>query len=284
MFPMVICIVMTIGSVGTVWASHLSHGSSMLVLASDPYKKLIRLDEIASSLYIAAYTNNRQSGYNQVQQLQGMLDAGLSFLPGYHEGWALLEGDAQFIRETLLSGTTRTGWLLEAARIRLATDALIRQEHALWLQYERLMQDDMLRVQRAWKRPTGDGAVAARAAMNSLQEHHERIAPTLALLYGSHYSEEMKERIRYTNQLLEATTVSAANEAMVNHSLKALNESITRLFDQNGRREALPAIAPFAAANPVKWTLFLGAVISAVLAYSGWRKYKADPFGVKPLA
>ncbi|CAM3971787.1 sporulation protein YpjB [Paenibacillus alkaliterrae] len=282
--PFIICIVMMIGSAGAVWgnASLLSQYSP--VLSSGPYKQLTRMDELASSLYQAAYTNNRQAGYVQVQQLQRILEGELKYSAGMPEGWRVMEQDARFIEQTLISGATTADWLMEAARLRLATDALVRPEHALWLQYENIMLDDLSRVEKAWKRQTGDGAIAARAAMNSLQKHAERIEPSIAMMYGIMHGSELMERIRYTNQLLESKSLSALNADMVTHSLKSLKEAITRVYDQGGRADVLPAVAPLGAANPLSWTLFLGAIISAVLTYSGWRKYKTNPFGVKPLS
>lgn len=281
--PFVICIVMTIGSVGAVWGGTVSLNPYISILSASPYKQLSRLDETATALYEAANSNNRQAGFLYVQQLQQMIEGDLINYSGKIEGWAALKQDAKAIEQTLTSSAAYPGWLMEAARIRLATDAIVRPDHALWLQYESIMLDDLSRVEKAWKRQTGDGAIAARATMNSLQEHAKRIEPAINMIHGSMHGAELNERIRYTNQLLESKPLNTINEVMVNHSMKALKTAIIRMFDQSGRSEAVPAVAPLATANPLSWTLFLGTIISAVLTYSGWRKYKTNPFGVKPL-
>lgn len=281
--PFVICIVMTIGSAGAVWGDSAALSPYISILSTSPYKQLSRLDETANALYEAANTDNRQAGFLHVQQLERMIKGELKGKSGKMEGWAAIEQDARAIEQTITSSDTSSGWLKEAARIRLATDALVRPEHALWLQYESIMLDDLSRVEKAWKRQTGDGAIAARATMNSLQEHAERIEPAISMIYGSMHGAELIERIRYTNQLLESKKSHPLNEVMINHSLKALNNAIVKMFDHGGRAEVVPAIAPLATANPLSWTFFLGAIISAVLTYSGWRKYKNNPFGVKPL-
>ncbi|RCW51084.1 sporulation protein YpjB [Paenibacillus prosopidis] len=281
--PFVICIVMTIGSAGAVWGDSAALSPYISILSTSPYKQLTRLDETANALYEAANTDNRQAGFLHVQQLERMIKGELKGKSGKMEGWAAIEQDARAIEQTIRSSETSSGWLKEAARIRLATDALVRPEHALWLQYESIMLDDLSRVEKAWKRQTGDGAIAARATMNSLQEHAERIEPAISMIYGSMHGAELNERIRYTNQLLETKKSSPLNEVMINHSLKALNTAIVKMFDHSGRAEVMPAVAPLATSNPLSWTFFLGAIISAVLTYSGWRKYKNNPFGVKPL-
>lgn len=281
--PFVICIVMTIGSAGAVWGDSAAFSPYISILSTSPYKQLSRLDETANALYEAANTDNRQAGFLHVQQIERMIEGELKGKTGKMEGWAAIKQDANAIEQIITSSEASSGWLMEAARIRLATDALVRPEHALWLQYESIMLDDLSRVEKAWKRQTGDGAIAARATMNSLQEHAKRIEPAISMIYGSMHGAELNERIRYTNQLLETKKSSALNEVMINHSLKALNNAIIKMFDHSGRAEVVPAVAPLTTANPLRWTFFLGAIISAVLTYSGWRKYKNNPFGVKPL-
>ncbi|MCA0754389.1 hypothetical protein KP806_04960 [Paenibacillus sp. N4] len=280
--PFVICIVMTIGSAGAVWGSSFDAGPNADVTAMNLQSELSRLDELAGSLYHAANINNRQAGYAYLQQLQRLLEGGQR-PGGMNEGWEFMKLDSDAIGRALVSGDAAAGWTREAARLRLAADALVRPDHALWLQYESLMLDDLSRVEKAWKRQTGDGAEAARAALGSLQSHADRIEPAVAILFGSMHAAELKGRIRYTNQLLESGTMSPSSEHLVNQSLKSLNASVIRLFDRSGSVEVEPAVAPIAAANPIKWTLMLGAVISAVLTYTGWRKYKAEPYGVKPI-
>lgn len=282
--PFVICILMTTGLAGTVWGgAPADKAFSANQFSTSSFDQLQRLDQIASSLYEAAFANNRQAGYQYVQQLQHVIANELKNASGQSEGWLVIGQDAAAIEKTLLNSQTGSGWLMEAARIRLASDALVRPEHALWLQYEKVMLDDLTRVEKAWKRQTNDGAVAARAAMRSLEEHAGRIRPALTLLYGSKYEAETGERIRYTNLLLEASANNRTNDATVDRSITALKEAVMRLFEQSGRVDSMPAIAVVPTSNPLSWTLFMGALISAILTYSGWRKYKANPFGVKPI-
>ncbi|WP_028610558.1 sporulation protein YpjB [Paenibacillus harenae] len=282
--PFVICIVMTIGGAGAVWGSSSSLDRLTSIFSPQSQMQLSRMDEIANSLYQAAYTNNRQAGFQYVQQLQRMIGGELKYAAGNRDGWESMKQDADAIKLKLTSRGAHSVWLQEAARIRLAADALSRSDHALWLQYESVMLDDLTRLEKAWKRQTDDAAEAARASMNSLQEHAVRIEPAISLLYGSMRYTELSERIRYTNQLLDSAKSSSGNEAMVEQSLKALKFSIYRIFEQSGAEASLPAVAPPAAAHPLGWTLFLGAIISAVLTYSGWRKYKMNPFDSKPLS
>jgi sporulation protein YpjB len=281
--PFVLCIVMTIGYVNLVWGSGAALQAYATMLTPDPGKQVQRLDDIASSLYEAAYTNNRQAAYQYVQQLQQMVDGELKYSSGNADGWVAVEKDARAIEKALVNGSIGTSWFLEAARLKLASDALARPENALWLQYEKIMLDDISRVEKAWKRQTDDGAIAARAVMISLEQHAKRIKPAVSILYGSKHEAELTERIQYTNRLLEASRNDKNNNARINRSLLELKETLVRLFNQNQLEADVPVVAAVPISNPLRWTLFLGAFISAILTYTGWRKYKTNPFGVKPL-
>lgn len=282
--PFVVCIVMTIGYANLVWGSGASLQAFASRLTPDPSKQVQRMDNIASSLYEAAYTNNRQAAYQYVQQLQQLVDGELKYAAGNAEGWQAVERDANTIEKTLVKGSLGTSWFVEAARIKLTADALARPNNALWLQYEKIMLDDISRVEKAWKRQTDDGAIAARAVMISLEKHSDRIKPAVSMMYGSKHGTELMERIQYTNRLLEASRKDKNNVASINRSMLELKDTLTRMFNQNQLEADVPVVAAVPISNPLRWTLLLGAFISAILTYTGWRKYKENPFGVKPIS
>lgn len=282
--PFVVCIVMTIGYANLVWGSGASLQAFASRLTPDPSKQVQRMDNIASSLYEAAYTNNRQAAYQYVQQLQQLVDGELKYAAGNAEGWQAVERDANTIEKTLVKGSLGTSWFVEAARIKLTADALARPNNALWLQYEKIMLDDISRVEKAWKRQTDDGAIAARAVMISLEKHADRIKPAVSMMYGSKHETELMERIQYTNRLLEASRKDKNNVASINRSMLELKDTLTRMFNQNQLEADVPVVAAVPISNPLRWTLLLGAFISAILTYTGWRKYKENPFGAKPIS
>ncbi|MFF2482188.1 sporulation protein YpjB [Paenibacillus sp. NPDC058071] len=245
-------------------------------------QSLLRLDKTAEQLYQAAYTNNRQAGYKYVQQLEKQMDSvSLRDVAGQSEGWRLLEDSVSAVEASLHGGRSGTSWMLEAARIHLTTDALIRPQHALWLQYEKLMLEDLQRVKRAWNRQTGDGAAAARAAMDSFTAHLAKIEAAAAVQRPGERIAQLKERMRYTNVLLDAGVRGQSKQDWTEDSIADLRDSLVRLFDDGLAGNEEPAFSPVAEARPIAWVLLLGAVISGVLAYNGWRQYKYRPYGIK---
>lgn len=281
--PLILCVVMTIGSAGAAWGSMLPVAVPAAIPGGEAYNQLLRLDEIAAALYDAANDNNRQAGYIQLQKLFRLIDRDAQSSYGSEAGWSIIREDAALIEHALEKGVAGSGWLYLAARIRLAVDAAVHQERALWLQYESLLLDDVVRVKQAWKRQSGDNPAAARAMMHSLIAHVERIEPASRMSGSLARAQQLKERAVYTDKLLEAyRDTGEGNAAEIDASIRALEHAVLTLFQDAEGAQSVPAIASPATSNPIGWALFLGAVISAVLAYSGWRKYKQNPFDIKP--
>lgn len=283
--PFVLCIVMSLGSAGIVWNDAAAKSGSIFFIADSPYEQLYRLEETAAALYEAAFVNNRQAAYAQLQKLNRYLDKDMLYAYGQEEGWAAIRKDIAVIEDALAKGVAGSGWIYNTARIKLAVDAVIRPNAALWLQYESLLLDDMMRVKQASKRQAGNAANAALAMMNSLQEHARRIEPAAAMAVDPIRADELMERIVYSSKLLEAKRDSGRiNGANIDQSFVGLELAIKRLFQEGNGALAVPAIAVPATSHPMSWALFIGTIICAVLTYTGWRKYKREPYGIKPLS
>ncbi|GKU79516.1 sporulation protein YpjB [Paenibacillus sp. L3-i20] len=284
--PFVICLFMTIGSAGAVWGSASPDGSLVYMFSNSPYQELYRMEETATALYNAAYQNNRQGAYAEMQKLQKHIGNDMLTSYGTSQGWAALSSDADLIQAALSSGDKNSNWIEHAVRIRLGTDALVRGKHGLWFQYENLLIDDITSVHKAWKRGQGNHLTAAQAMMKSVSLHAVRIE-SAALLTGNELRmNELMKRIEYTNRLLEArklTLYDSAVDKKIEESLDGISSAIKGIFLSADHAQVLPAIVLPAAPNPLKWALFLGTIISAVLTWTGWRKYKQHPYGVKSL-
>ncbi|NIK67742.1 sporulation protein YpjB [Paenibacillus sp. BK720] len=280
--PLFLCIVMTVCSVTAAKAfpaDLIGTGH-----ANESRNELLRLDETAAALYEAAYTNNRQAGYKYVQQLDKLMNKSDIRQAGQAAGWKLMDESIASITYTLKNGKVTSDWLTAAARIHLTTDALLRPDHALWLQYEKVMLEDLERVNRSWNRQTDDGAIAARAAMNSFNQHLSRIEAAASMQRPTERIDELRDRMQYTNVLLEAGMKGQTKQDWTDNSISDLEFSVNRLFDNGQPQDEEPVVAPIGEAHPISWILLLGAIIMAVLTYTGWRKYKQQPYGVKPLS
>jgi hypothetical protein len=231
--PLIVCLMMTAGSAGVVWGSASPEWSYTFLSADSPYRQLYKLDETAAALYTAAYANNRQAAYAELQQINNLLDNAMLRGYGTSEGWASLTKDTAAIEHALSRGAHHHLWMEQAVRVRLGTDALVGGEGALWLQYEGLLQDDLMSVRKAWKRQTDDSAVAARAMLEGLERHAHRIE-TAALYAGdSIRMSELLARIAHTDRLLESSTgleTDTSREEEIERSLSGIESAINGVF------------------------------------------------------
>ncbi|WP_341278139.1 sporulation protein YpjB [Paenibacillus sp. FSL H8-0537] len=283
--PILLSIAMLLGSVSATWAYAGEQPlGARQAEAVDAEVLMRRFEEAANSLYKASYADNRQAGYKYVQQLERLLPQLETGIEGRPAGWIMLQQSIQAVSEELLSKRQPAGWLATSARIHLTADAMLRPASGLWMQYERVMLEDVSRVRKAWKRPYEERAAAARAAIDNLSAHLALVEGPAFMLRPEGRTAELHERIRYTNVLLSAGPQDQAQASRVDEALTQLGAAVSRLFtDKPQSVVEEPALAPPASANPVSWTLLLGAIIMAVLAYKSWRKYKQQPYGIKPL-
>ncbi|MGG4142818.1 sporulation protein YpjB [Paenibacillus algorifonticola] len=283
--PIVLCIAMLLGSVSATWAYAGEQPlGTRQAQAADAEELMRRFEEAAHSLYKASYADNRQAGYKYVQQLERLLPQLETGIEGRPAGWAKLQQSIRAVSDELLSKKQSVAWMESSARIHLTADAMLRPASGLWMQYERVMLEDVSRVRKAWKRPYEERADAARAVMDNLSAHLALVEGPAFMLRPEGRAKELQERIRYTNVLLSAGPKDQAQAGRVDEALTQLGAAVSRLFtDKPQTIVEEPALAPPASANPVSWTLLLGAIIMAVLAYKSWRKYKQQPYGIKPL-
>ncbi|MFD0586929.1 sporulation protein YpjB [Paenibacillus sp. GCM10027627] len=281
--PFVVCLVLTFGSAGIVWGGAIPSGNNSFLFTDRPYEELFRMDETATALYTAANTNNRQLAFAELQKLKRHFNNEMLRGYGTLPGWLALEQEWNAIEHALASGVKHSLWIEHAVRIRLGTDSLIAGNQALWLQYEKLLLDDIANVRQTWRAQSSDPALASAAMLQGLEMHATRIEAAASFSGDTLRMEELSERIRYTKQLLLSKNkmARANNGAAVESSIHAMENAINGIFSNAQAVSVEPIVTTAAFFSPVKWAFFLGTFISAVLSWTGWRKYKQRPYGIK---
>lgn len=291
--PFLICVFMTIGSVSVVWGNSGPILGTLLPASERPYEALYRLDETGAALYGAANENNRQFAYLQVQKLKKGLDNDIVRTYGTVEGWDKLASDLKVIDAALGGGYSNAEWRERAARVRLALDAVVGGSGSLWFQYKRLLQDDIQLIGQALKRSTDDREAAAEAALallGSMTAHVNRIELAAAISGQGLRMEELMQRMAYSEKLIKQTRQDSAGSSIahVRSALQSLDEALTAIegifrADIAADADAMPVLSPSTMVYPLQWSFFLGTLISAVLTFVGWRKYKQMPYGIKSI-
>ena len=157
---------------------------------------------------------------------------------------------------------------VNAARVRLAADALLHRPQPMWQQYYRVLRDDLEEMADAnAERRTED----VRAAYERFKRHFDIVRPSLLI---SRTPSEIERFTSLTASLDAAVRPTGVRFAQVETLLPALGA----LVDETFEREHEDAFVPVPdGQRPLLVTLVIGSVIVAVLLYAGWRKYRHDP-------
>lgn len=244
--------------------------------AANVNDKLETLEGLAAGFYLASVESNRQLAYAYVTKLKAMARLPELRAIGEPAGWEridqLLAASARALNRNVSAGE----WREEAARLKLAVDALAPGRHSLWLQYELLFREDLDRLQKAWARGGTSGAEAASAAMVQLKAHIDRMEAAASVGQSPQRIRLLQERIRYTSTLLAAAERGEANPRLVEGSFVLLADAADRVFETPGR----PAAAMVAGEPQTGWMVMLAVIVLSVLTYNGWRKFRHDRDGI----
>lgn len=254
--------------------------------------KAIRL---ADELYNAANKGNRQLAYTALVQLEREAHRSEVRAMGTSRGWRAFDASIESAKKAFTQKPNGEEAYLQAARLRLAIDALYRSS-PLWLQYQNVIQEDLERLRQAWVIEWEDRSSAELAALNVLRIHAERFE-VAALLERpeadvTHF-QDLMNRMEYA--IVYAVKSGGANER--NRTLDRvwleLQNSADVLFSDGPVAKAASGELPeAAAAGPATSrimppasgmagreqlaTMFIAAFVMGVLAFVGWQRYKFE--------
>lgn len=164
-------------------------------------------------------------------------------------------------------------WMKSAGKLRLATDSLAHAKDALWLQYYKVIREDLSVIsQYAGQKD----AAGVRRAYDSLIEHYELIRPSIIIQRKPADVNMMDSWISYAGGL-----VFSGDHVQVQKVVRQGEEMINILF---GKKKDEPALAPLGEVkNALVWQLVIIAFILAALSFAGYRKYRGQLYSAKPL-
>lgn len=228
-----------------------------------------QLNQIATSLYRNALDYNLSAVREDVEDLTRQVERfsfdGLTTVEGMH---ALTETIVE-VKEATASVQAASESLQHAsAKLRLAVDSLAHPDKPLWLQYYKILKEDLSSIeQKVMNEPGTD----ITANYMELESHYETIRPAAIIRRQPYEIERFDSWMSYLKGL---TMSNGAKGQDILGTLKQGDEFANALF---GREKDATAFVPFAA-GPEPWAanLFLGSAIVAVLAYVGYRKYRGN--------
>lgn len=233
---------------------------------SEPLKEL---DLAAEALYHDMQNGNVEGAHEQIEKVtqivQGLSFTGLTSVEGIH---ALTESIMD-VQQTLVKAEPSVEtWAVTSARLRLAINSLVHKNEAMWLQYHKIMVEDLKELAKA----RNEGSLAAvRGAFVSLHDHYEMIRPAAMIGKGSSSIVLMDSWISY---LERASADPSLEKAKWNQTLDQGTTLLNQLFGRNKDEPVLLPLNDFS--TPWRWTLLIGGWIAVALLYTAFRKYRTD--------
>lgn len=232
-------------------------------------EQLKQLEQVTEQLYQNMQQGNTEDANKKMTELidtlEGLSFRGLTSVEGIH---ALAESIMD-VRETIARvELDPEQWVITSARLRLAVNSLAHKENALWLQYYKIMENDLSVMNKA---RAGGNSIEFKKAFISLQSHYDVIRPAAIIQRDP---SEMNRFDSWMSYLTGLTQANPWNEETVKEAMRHRDAMLKGLF---GRKSDEPVFLPITGYNnPWYWTLLIGGWIVIALIYTGYRKYRAN--------
>lgn len=265
-------LLVTAGWGNPIWASPAANGQSESSPAASIQAKA--LNKEVEQLYRHVEEGNVQAVLEDIRRVSGLFEAssfqGLTGVEGIH---ALAESILEMKEATARATQEPQHWMVSAGKLRMAADSLIHDRDALWLQYYKVIRED-LRVMGQYAQQQDQAGM--RRAYDSLSEHYELIRPSVVIQRKPEDVNMMESWISYAGGL-----VASGDTAQVEKVVPQGEEMMNMLF---GKKKDEPALAPLGEVKePWTWQLVIAAFILAALTFAGYRKYRGQLYSAKPM-
>jgi len=284
--PSILSILCLICSATVVLGKQVMADELSYVVFDQSYERLKAIDMQAKDLYEFGNYNHKQAMYHSIQKLKQLLKDDQIKRYGTSKGWQQIEEDVITMEKALVKGSLRIQWQEPLNRIMLAIDSLMQTEHGPWLQYEALLLDDLRQVKQATKRLAGDRSEAASGMLSMMKLRVERMQPAAYMVGDEFRMNELKERMDQLSAFFSETIGvkwTSKQEELLQRSISGLELTIHEVFKQSEQTMIIPIGMERTNVAAINMALLLGAFISSLLAFAGWRKYKQNPYGIKPI-
>ncbi|WP_219836557.1 sporulation protein YpjB [Paenibacillus sp. R14(2021)] len=283
-----------LGSVVLLWLSTgcslNSQGFTMNSIQADApidgqrqSSSLNQLYSWSEQLYNAANDSNRQQAFLLLQRMESLAADGDIRKMGTQAGWQAFERSIQRAIQAMPQKGTSQVWYTETARLKLASDALLRPAAPLWLQYEGVLKDDTQRIRATWAAQAEGRLKAVQATISVYEEHVDRLEVAALMQRDRTDIDGIKAQLLYLERLVRAADAGEVRQDKVPAALASLESASARLFrgaeseDEAALTDATPpglSIGEQRRGGSQIAELFIAAFVMAVLGFAGWRKYR----------
>ncbi|AHV98060.1 sporulation protein YpjB [Paenibacillus sabinae] len=160
-------------------------------------------------------------------------------------------------------------WETAAARLRLAANSLTHPGQPMWLQYYKLIREDLNDMERS---AAGSDQAGWRTAVSRLQERYDTIRPAVIIARKPEEVNRFDAWLSYASGLASAARPPGREELM--DAVSNGREAARVMFGKEKDEPTLSLPLGPREYGPAGW---LGAgFILAALAYTGYRKYRGE--------
>lgn len=236
--------------------------------SAEQLQRIELLNETADDMYKKVMEGDLDGGRALLQQLSDQMTMiryeGLTTLEGMNALTGTVTQGKKVLNAVRIS---REEAEVAAAQIRLATDALSHPEQPIWLQYYKLLQDDVATVEQTAK----DRKLQElqKAAM-TLERHTSIVVPSLLISRDAVDVDKFHSLITFISG--QARGEKEPFQPVIN-LLPTVRQMIDKLFLKKDTTAFLPVVDD---SDPILWTFVIGSVIIAALSFAGWRLSKKD--------
>ena len=245
-------------------------------------RTLEQVNQLSEQLYSAANEENRQLAYSLIGRLETVAGDSVIRRSGMVQGWTAFDKSLEDAKLAIVQTGTSSSWYRQAARLKLASDALLRPEAPLWLQYEQVLSDDENRLQQAWQSQQEGHAEAAVVFLHIFREHIERFEVAALMQREASLLTNLKDRLDYTERLLHFTGEEGnIDPASIPQSFQALSLAISDLFASSSVTSSItvqsaPGVmtaSEYRAGREQLVIMYISAIVLGILAFAGWRRF-----------
>ncbi|MEW9698963.1 sporulation protein YpjB [Paenibacillus sp. SI8] len=258
----VVCISAACGAV--------TSSKSEAAVRDDPeqIQKMEFLNQIADEMYKKTMDGQVPEARNKLLQMSDQIPKikfeGATSVEGLHE---FTETITQAKRVYNAVNYSPEAGQAVVAKIRLATDALTHKNQPMWLQYYKVLRNEINELEQAVKANQQQTAISS---FNKFSQHIGTIHPSILISRQPAEVEKLDSLLTFIHGNLQKSPLPGKQ---LESGIERLQQVIDELFLKN--KDAL-ALVPLAdPRQPIIWSLGIGLIIVSVLSYAGWRMYQS---------
>lgn len=248
------------------------------------YNRLLKLDASISELYALGNERHKQAAYKSIQSIKNQLNHTELLRYGTATAWKQMKQDVLAVEKGILTNKPNHVWREPIGSMLLASDALLQSDHGPWLQYESVLLDDLQSIRQATQLTSANKTETVAARLSIFEQRIDRME-TAAYMVGDEI--RMTELLQRTSRLKaffdqsSEVTWTTQQKKEISAAFVGIETTIHTLFAQSEETITVPEVTISGRWNPTTLALLIGGIISGLLTFTAFRKYKQSPYGVK---